>query len=149
MNQVRELEVFAGQLAERLEVEFSLPVSMFEHGATAAMQDVGCGVDHAHLHLVPLEFDLIDAARSADLGLSILSHAGGYQELPSTVGGASYVFIRSHDGSEAVLLGTEGESQLIRRVIAKKVALPDRWNWRDHPRPDLAEATAQRLMAEA
>src|SRR6185503_1320171 len=36
-------------------------VGAFEHGPSAASRTVGCGVDHAHLHLVPLQFDLAAA----------------------------------------------------------------------------------------
>ena len=37
--------------------------SMFEHGAAAKASAVGCGVDHAHLHLVPVECDLQSGAQ--------------------------------------------------------------------------------------
>ena len=33
----------------------------FEHGPSASLRDVGCGVDHAHLHFVPTSFDLPSA----------------------------------------------------------------------------------------
>src|ERR1041385_1989822 len=36
-------------------------VCAFEHGPSCEKRSVGCGVDHAHLHLVPTEFDLADA----------------------------------------------------------------------------------------
>src|SRR5258706_12627640 len=35
----------------------------FEHGPAGGGRLAGCGVDHAHLHIVPLEIDLLQAAR--------------------------------------------------------------------------------------
>lgn len=38
----------------------------FEHGPQDRDSSVGCGVDQAHLHLVPLPFDLLSAALEVD-----------------------------------------------------------------------------------
>ena len=34
------------------------PVTVFEHGPSRPGRAPGCGVDHLHVHLVPLPFDL-------------------------------------------------------------------------------------------
>src|SRR5689334_2245520 len=37
--------------------DFGSPI-MLEHGAATAGSGIGCGVDQAHLHVVPIQFDL-------------------------------------------------------------------------------------------
>ena len=49
----------------------STPVTMFEHGASHTGSIMGCGVDHAHVHLVPLDFNLAEEAVS-ELGRVVI-----------------------------------------------------------------------------
>ena len=42
-----------------LRQRYEKPVVAFEHGPSAGNHGTGCGVDHAHLHLVPLACDLL------------------------------------------------------------------------------------------
>ncbi len=44
-------------VCERLQRIYG-PVAVFEHGPAGEQHTVGCGVDHAHLHLVPVDFEL-------------------------------------------------------------------------------------------
>src|SRR3954463_3923790 len=37
-----------------LRAQYHHPIVSFEHGPSASLHGTGCGVDHAHLHLVPL-----------------------------------------------------------------------------------------------
>ena len=38
-------------------------VIVFEHGAVTDNSLIGCGVDQAHVHVVPVEFDLLDSVQ--------------------------------------------------------------------------------------
>src|SRR5438045_3773794 len=55
------------ELAEKLRRRFDSPVRMFEHGPSCDASPTGCGVDHAHVHLVPHVFSLSEGvARMSD-----------------------------------------------------------------------------------
>src|ERR1035441_7404623 len=42
---------------------YEKPIVGFEHGPSAENHGTGCGVDHAHLHLLPLDCDLLTYVR--------------------------------------------------------------------------------------
>ncbi len=119
----------------------------FEHGAALAGSLTGCGLDVAHLHSVPLNFDLIDECRS---------QLADYVEWAADVNaddpwmsfiGAEYVIIREV-GSDRMIAGRPRAptSQLVRRVIARATGKSDRWDYRAD---DGAENVAQTLRAFA
>jgi diadenosine tetraphosphate (Ap4A) HIT family hydrolase len=57
-----EIDALVFRISDRMLGSFG-PVTMFEHGATCPGSTFGCGLDHAHLHLTALPFDLTDAVR--------------------------------------------------------------------------------------
>jgi ATP adenylyltransferase len=121
------------------------PVAIFEHGPAQPQQQVGCGVDHAHMHIVPTACDLIAGARK-----HLPEHV--QWELTETFGSIhrytraerSYLYLEQY-GRRLVASDQELPSQLFRRVIAAHIGEPERWNWREHPFHEQAEATARRL----
>ena len=40
--------------------------TLFEHGPVTEGRRVGCGVDHAHLHIVPLHFNLLEKSKKSE-----------------------------------------------------------------------------------
>lgn len=48
-----ELEELLREVQQKIEAHFG-PTTVFEHGATYEDTTFGCGIDHAHLHVVPL-----------------------------------------------------------------------------------------------
>jgi len=121
----------------------------FEHGPAAAGSTVGCGVDHAHLHV------LIDAPFSFVQMVSAASNAGhlhfrramttnAYGVLP--ISGA-YLALAS---GEEVYFAENVEhvgSQFLRRVIADLVDCRDGWNYRTHAHLDNVQKTIQAFRA--
>jgi diadenosine tetraphosphate (Ap4A) HIT family hydrolase len=61
-GQLSELGEFLDEIVPFIESAYG-PVSVFEHGPAIANSSVGCGVDYAHLHLVPTRCDLLAGAR--------------------------------------------------------------------------------------
>jgi diadenosine tetraphosphate (Ap4A) HIT family hydrolase len=53
LSQQHELDVVVSKVAATISRKFGPPTA-FEHGAVVPNSTFGCGVDHAHLHLVPL-----------------------------------------------------------------------------------------------
>ena len=105
----------------------------FEHGPSRAKRQVGCGVDHAHLHLVPIDFDLISAAQpylpsglewsNADLGACRAAHEHE----------RDYLYIEQPLGEGRIAVHDELGSQIFRKAIADQLGIPEQFNWRDFP----------------
>jgi hypothetical protein len=120
-------------------------VIWFEHGPATAGTVVGCGLDHAHLHvLLRPTFDFgtfADCARAAS-NLEWRETAAS-NCLTSLMGTSSYLVAGS--GNRAIYSrGVEAAgSQFFRRVVAKLVGAGDRWNYRQFAQPENIAATIE------
>lgn len=123
----------------------------FEHGAARRGSETGCGVDHAHIHIIlspPFNPRDLRATFESDSGvdwahtepLCAYDQISGFQDY--------YVF---SDGQEAVvnnsgrLLG----SQYFRKQIARFVGCPDSWDYKLHTFLDNVDATVRQLSQHA
>lgn len=123
---------FRKDVSQLISSEFG-PPTIFEHGAGFSGSLVGCGVDHAHVHLVPLCFDLIEAARN-DEGSTIK-----WQEISDEKWmysllrpGENYMSISSPTGRTVYSTGFVPISQYLRKLIAIHVGVPDGWDYRSN-----------------
>jgi diadenosine tetraphosphate (Ap4A) HIT family hydrolase len=120
-------------------------VVVFEHGAATMGRPASCGVDHAHIHVVP--------ARTTDLRALVSDEAvQPYRWTPHTrpwlgagIATASddYIWIADETGSW-VARTPDLPSQLVRKALAKAVSVPI-WNWRDDHCIEAYQATAAKL----
>jgi ATP adenylyltransferase len=122
------------------------PVWLFEHGPSAANRPVGCGVDHAHLHLVPVRGDLLSAAAQ------FLPHGIDFERSTfascqrSWQNGEDYLYVEAPDGGTSfAAFGTELGSQVFRKAIAHLLGCPERFNWRSDPGVGNIDLTIQQL----
>lgn len=124
------------------------PVSFFEHGAVRERESVGCGVDHAHLHIVATDIDLLASARAPNgTGLQWRS-VGGIEAARAYIAEQMpYVFVHQPSGGAWIGTASTIESQLIRKVIARHTGQPDRWDWKTHAFENNVRETVQRLEA--
>jgi ATP adenylyltransferase len=115
----------------------------FEHGTVTENSITGCGVDHAHVHLLlepPFRFELFqDAVQSATPWLEWQRGTGDPYNLitPSTsylVAGRGHHFLLSNGVESA-------GSQYFRRIIAALVGRPESWNYKTHPHLHNVEMT--------
>jgi len=128
LHDYEELHRFVSQF--QLEKYFCRP-TVFEHGPARPQTAIGCGVDVAHRHFVPLQFDLVFQAQQEiegiwektaklDRSLKDLSDARNeYIHINSL--GENWVCHRSHF-----------ESQLLRKIIATQTGQPEAWDWKTH-----------------
>jgi ATP adenylyltransferase len=137
------------ELCERVQVAVERlygPVVMFEHGPAQTETLVGCGVDHAHLHMVPFAGSLrqaIDLVISTTLTWSELS---GLPALLSSGIEEPYVYIDDADGV-FVATGARIGSQLVRRALANSVGCPGQYDWARFPHLDKVRDAADSLGA--
>ncbi len=122
-----------GEILAKLEIEAERAI-WFEHGPFAKGSPVGCGVDHAHLHVLvdaPFSFEQF-AALAVENARADWRRSSVREAYKSISAGCSYLVGGSLN--EAVLaedVETVG-SQFFRRVIAQLVGKPDQWNYKLH-----------------
>jgi len=128
---------FIASVVARVEAQFG-PAAVFEHGCASSESQTGCGVGHAHLHVVPLAFELVSAARAFDP-----DRRWDYcklQDVAAMTNGREYLFAANRyegaatEGSFTIL--EEGISQFFRRVIARELGRDDEYNYREFPQMD-------------
>lgn len=121
---------------------------LFEHGPSMASRSVGCGVDHAHLHIVPLNFDLVNAAipflpdegvswRRADSG----SCRAAYKN------GLDYLYVEQPLTGGRIATHSNFGSQVFRKAIASVLNIPEKFSWREYPQTHMVGRTISALTA--
>jgi diadenosine tetraphosphate (Ap4A) HIT family hydrolase len=120
-------------------------VCAFEHGPSATNLSIGCGVDHAHLHIVPLSFDLVSAA-SSFLPQNLIWSEAGFKECRKTFGrGEDYLYLEQPVGVGRIAVHREFGGQLFRRAISAHIGVPNQFNWREYSQLSNVSATIKKL----
>jgi hypothetical protein len=109
-------------------------VIWFEHGATEPHSIVGCGVDHAHIHILltpPFSFERLcdETSTEVELGWS-RGRGNAYQAVDS-----SRSYFVAGQGDQFLLaqsVETAG-SQFFRKAIARIVGRDAAWDYRSDP----------------
>lgn len=108
---------------------------LFEHGNRKAGGALGCGVDQAHLHIVPLPFDLLQSAidsHDEDMEWSVSDDATSFRK--AVLADVEYVSIMNmSSGRVAAGEVRRPKSQWVRRIIASKLGFADEWDYKQHP----------------
>lgn len=145
-NERRAIELAASQIAGQLALEGE-QIWFFEHGSRNAGGVMGCGVDQAHLHVVPLNFDLAAAiARrtSDDIAWTVATESDTpLDSLPSS--GEYIAFWNMADRRPNIGMVRRPVSQWVRRVIADELGIGAEWDYRSHPQMVRVQQTLQRL----
>ena len=119
----------------------------FEHGPSSPTEPVGCGVDHAHLHVVPARCDLEAGARAIVASELRWRPARAVSETRDYfLAGTSYFYLEQAPNSARIALADGGgPSQLFRKVIARHLGIEDRFDWRNHPMSETVRRTINRI----
>jgi len=129
-----ELDELQARVGEGLR-GFGGQLFLFEHGNRMIGGPLGCGVDQAHLHVVPLPFDLLQSAVDTDdndFEWSVLGAISSFRE--AVVADAEYVSIMNPSSRTAVAGRVlQPKSQWVRRVIARGLGCADGWDYKRHP----------------
>jgi ATP adenylyltransferase len=138
-----ELNNLKWQVAGALSEHYNSSVCVFEHGPSQEGCRLGCGVDHAHMHIVPIEFDLRRAVgpymphRTEWRPAHLLDCRAAFE---SSTG---YLYFEQPIGFGQIATAADFESQLFRRAIATTIGLAEQFRWREHPQLRNVEATIQ------
>jgi diadenosine tetraphosphate (Ap4A) HIT family hydrolase len=121
-------------------------LSAFEHGPSRAKQSVGCGVDHAHLHIVPVAFDLRGAVQPLLPPNLTWTEASFEERRQAFARGKDYLYLEQPLGKGRIAVHDHFGSQLFRRAIASHLGLDDEYNWRDYPQITNIMSTVESLQ---
>jgi ATP adenylyltransferase len=120
-------------------------ICAFEHGPSRAKLNVGCGVDHAHLHIVPVAFDLASAVTSFLPKGTFWSEAGLKECRASFGRGEDYLYLEQPIGAGRIVTHHAFGSQLFRRAIAARIGALNQFNWREYPQLTKVSATIDKV----
>lgn len=147
-SQFSELDCFLRDIVPVIESNYG-PVSVFEHGPASRGSTVGCGVDYAHLHLVPTLCDLHTGAReiAPNVQWDELRSIEEIRRCATLTDG--YWFLQQAYASSQCYVGrcTYGKptSQLFRKVIAKHLGCPSAYDWKSGSGEAMIAATVANL----
>lgn len=117
----------------------------FEHGPHQESRSVGCGVDHAHLHLVPLSFDLLSAAEPF-LPNDVIWIPGTMSECRIAFRESKdYLYLEQPIGCGRIATHDQFVGQLFRRAIAAQLGFPTDYDWKEFLQLQNVEATIARV----
>jgi ATP adenylyltransferase len=133
----------AEMIAEQWQVSAG-PLTWFEHGPAEDRGTAGCGIDHAHLHLVPaVGLDLLAGARELFPWLAFEEVSGLAAAALPVSRGLSYLYLRTDNGRSWLAASRDVPSQAFRRVIAHQQGRADEYDWKAFPRYDSLDATLE------
>lgn len=149
-SQFEEVTQIINHLEERFQPLFEAPSSVsFEHGPGCTKSTAGCGVDYAHLHWVPTEFDLKKGA-SEFLNLNFdwtAIHDLADIKANSTAG-KDYLYLRDQNGNCFLTCQDKVPSQTFRKVIAHYIEQPEQFDWKANSGSENIRAIYSKLNLE-
>lgn len=126
----RETEAIASSLQTYLAQTFLGPVVLFEHGLLPDQLGGGCGVDHAHLHFIPVSQPPSAPPTAQKLRWTELCEDRWLDRLLRYHReGTGYVFLRLPTQPPLASGSQSLPSQFMRRWIAQEIGQP-LWDWR-------------------
>jgi ATP adenylyltransferase len=143
-NEWSDLNFMVDTLCPILAFRYQSGLVQFEHGPSAISSAVGCGIDHAHLHVVATDIDLLSVAQSEfkDLDWKSLTEQEALLRLDST---NSYLYLRDQAGQHSVSESPDIPSQVFRKCLAVATHRPNDWNWRASPAYEVAAEVSKEM----
>ena len=131
LNFFGELERIIDKCKNALFSVYGKKSIMFEHGAVGTTSEKRAGqcTNHAHLHIVPAEVDLLDEIQKTYTPQKIKClkdlRSKYLKQIP-------YLFYQNNQGEMYVFDAPIVVSQYFRQLLAKKLNRVDKWNWRTY-----------------
>jgi ATP adenylyltransferase len=147
ITKFHELEVLLASTLYMVETAYG-PAAVFEHGPASPNSRIGCGVDHAHLHVVPTGYDILSTAQviAPNVHWTACTSIRAVAECEPT---RDYWFLHQSSYSNPCHIGqlADGKvpSQLFRQVIASNIGRPSDYDWKQDAREGIIAATVARL----
>jgi len=125
-----DLDRFKFLVVQAVESNYG-PVAIFEHGPSRPKEAVGCGVDHAHLHVVPTNCDLLQGLHGVTTAKIRWTEVSGVWDArePHLLG-LDYLYVEQPFGHGRIATSRGFGSQLFRQVIASHIGEPENFDWK-------------------
>ncbi len=121
-------------------------VTVFEHGPAQPNHLVGCGVDHAHLHILPTRINLIEGVKEIFPDPLKWEPVRGIQETARLYEAElPYLYVEQSSGRGYVTTHPNLQSQMFRKVIARHIGRPEQYDWRQYDEEANIISTVERL----
>jgi diadenosine tetraphosphate (Ap4A) HIT family hydrolase len=138
------LERLLAVIREAVRSRWGVAPLVFEHGPAPEWSKGLCCVDHAHLNIFPAAIQV-----QSHLSERMSVPLGSLPELARLQRAEfGYLFVQENDGTRRVYDGQNVPTQLVRRIIATQLGMPERWHWRDYPGQDELLATYHALKGQ-
>jgi diadenosine tetraphosphate (Ap4A) HIT family hydrolase len=138
------LERLVSVIGEALRKHWGVAPLVFEHGPAPLAGKGVCCVDHAHLNIFPAKVrvhpHLLERRHKQVSGLADLAQLKKQEY--------GYLFVQENDGTRHTYDGRDVPTQLVRRIIATQLGIPERWHWREYPGCSELLATCAALKGE-
>lgn len=140
-----EFEELKARVGDRLTQSYG-SVTFFEHGPCASNSLTGCGVDHAHLHAVPVPPG-VPVATASHLPRNVSLGPGTFADCRQAVSSSrDYLYFEGNEGT-FVAIADSFKSQTFRRAIGDLLGMGEKSDWRTHPHIGNIRATIQTLTS--
>ena len=137
-----ELEEVRKAVRLKLKEKFGSTV-VFEHGPGRPGESSGCGIDHAHWHVVPLSVDLLPELETRFPGRRIANTLEIKRGLSEAT---TYIFYENQIEEAYLFLANGLPCQFFRRLIAEKIGKGEHWDWHNEPGLSNIVTTLQQLQ---
>ena len=125
-----------------LKETYKTNILFFEHGSSACQSKGACCVDHAHINVFPINFNIWDYLPEFDSKYAIQSAVRLSEYIND-----EYLWI--FDSQFNYIFPVNGvPSQFIRTIITKTMNIPARWNWQDYPGLEEIQKTISKLSGK-
>lgn len=128
-EQFDRLEQLVAVIGEVLLKKWGVAPLVFEHGPAPLAGKGVCCVDHAHLNVFPAKVrvhpHLMERRHERVARLAYLAKLKDCE--------CGYLFVQENDGTRHTYDGRDVPTQLVRRIIATQLGMPERWHWREYP----------------
>ena len=128
-GQFDRLERLVSAIGEVLLKRWGVAPLVFEHGPAPSAGKGVCCVDHAHLNVFPAKVQvhphLMGRSHEPVARLANLARLKDREY--------GYLFVQENDGIRHTYDGRDVPTQLVRRIIATQLGMPERWHWREYP----------------
>ncbi|HET6843293.1 MAG TPA: hypothetical protein VFK06_16690 [Candidatus Angelobacter sp.] len=120
----------------------------FEHGPKANARNVGCGVDHAHLHIVPIHYDLV-AASTSFAPRDTEWHSATFENCREAFEKQQdYLYVEQPIGVGRISTSSDFGSQIFRKAIAASLGVFGQFSWREYPQTEIIAKTINTLSVK-
>ena len=124
---VPELEEVKNKVKEVLSKFYTIPI-FFEHGPVSQNKKGGCCIEHAHLHSVPINVDILDNIKKNFKSIKIDNFLSLNKQFKKRI---PYFYYENQMGERYLFeLFDVIPSQYLRQLVAIKTNSKDKWDWR-------------------